>query len=123
MCIQCTRRQWLAGTGVLLLAGLAGCDGKDSVADTVNIAAAPLTSEAECALCGMRIAGFPGPKAQAIVTVGQQRRTLFFCSTRDFLAFFLQPENRSSQTTLYVQDMTSVDWDRPEPAPWISARE
>ncbi|MBO3274401.1 nitrous oxide reductase accessory protein NosL [Pseudomonas schmalbachii] len=123
MCIRCSRRQWLAGAGVLVLAGLVGCDGNAPVGVQAGAAPAVLDADAECAVCGMRVRGFPGPKAQAIALVGQQRRSLFFCSTRDFFAFVQQPENRQAQAALYVQDMTGADWNRPETAPWIPAHD
>ncbi|MNN01428.1 NosL [compost metagenome] len=123
MCIRCSRRRWLAGAGVLVLAGLVGCDGDTSVGAVSALAPAVLDAEAECAVCGMRVRGFPGPKAQTIMQVGQQRRPLFFCSTRDFFAFVQQLENRHSQAAMYVQDMTGADWSRPETAPWIPAHD
>lgn len=64
-----------------------------------------------CAVCGMYIFGSPGPRAEAYVE--GRRLPLKFDSTRDFLAYVLQPENQSILQHLFVQDTAVIDWNHP----------
>ena len=75
----------------------------------------------ECHVCGMAISNFPGPKGQAFTEREQNIRK--FCSTKDMLAWFLQPENENRDHTLYVHDMAQTQWEHPEDAHLIDARE
>ena len=73
----------------------------------------------ECHVCGMEIAGFPGPKAQAFVLHHEQ--PFRFCSTRDFFSWLLQPETASIVRAAFVQDMTHQDWNTPRAARYVAA--
>ena len=66
------------------------------------------------ASCGMYIEGSPGPRGEAYVQ-GQQT-PLKFGSTRDFLAYILQPENKLTLQHLFVQDSARIDWNHPSNA-------
>ena len=74
----------------------------------------------ECHVCGMIVNEFPGPKGEAIETENAAVRK--FCSTRDLFAWWLQPENRYLNATLYVHDMARSDWQRPDDRHLIDAR-
>lgn len=118
-----TRRQWLIGAGVFVAAGIIGCERKETTGAAVTATPVALDTEAECAVCGMRVAGFPGPKAQLHLHIGNQSKTLFFCSTRDFFAFVRQPEQSGRDHPAFVHDMSSTPWDQADSAPWVDARQ
>ena len=81
-----TRRKFIIVVGGVTLAGLAGCGGEEEV--TVACEPRPFRDDDECAVCGMYIAHYPGPKAQACLRDG---RLLTFCSTSDMFVWLLQP--------------------------------
>lgn len=99
---------------------LAGCSGGEQQTrekpDAVHF-----ESGDECHVCGMIISGFPGPKGQAFTEREQSVRK--FCSTRDMFAWFLQPENKTRDHTLYVHNMAQTDWETPDDTHLIDARE
>jgi copper chaperone NosL len=103
----------------LVLMLLSAC--QDST--TSNAQALPpvhIESDDECHLCGMSIKPFPGPKGEALGGDSSQVRK--FCSTRDLLAWALQPEQIRQGLTLYVHDMSQTDWKSPEDTAFIDAR-
>lgn len=118
-----TRRQWLIGAGILAAGSLLGCERNESATEIGSLAPVSLDRDAECAVCGMRVAGFPGPKAQLQMTIGKRSRTLFFCSTRDFFAYVRQPELQKRDYPAFVHDMAATPWDKADEAPWIDARQ
>ncbi|MFA9460045.1 nitrous oxide reductase accessory protein NosL [Thiohalorhabdus methylotrophus] len=80
---------------------------------------------AACAVCGMTVVDYPGPKAQLFLKGKSEPR--HFCSTRDFFAYLLEGDSPRAHRirALYVNDMGVTPWDRPnktDPA-WIPARE
>src|SRR5690554_2040274 len=83
-----TRRKFIIVVGGVTLAGLAGCGGEEEV--TVACEPRPFRDDDECAVCGMYIAHYPGPKAQACLRDG---RLLTFCSTSDMFVWLLQPDS------------------------------
>ncbi|EAR08085.1 nitrous oxide reductase accessory protein NosL [Reinekea blandensis] len=91
--------------------------------DTPNtvIEAATIERSDQCHLCGMMIAGFPGPKGE-LVTKGATEVSKF-CSTRDLFAFYLQPENQHRVIQLYVHDMSRSPWASPDDDHFIDARD
>lgn len=109
-------------TGILLLAfaSLVACSESEDVAvekpDPVHFESAD-----ECHVCGMVITRFPGPKGEAITERDQRVRK--FCSTREMLAWVLQPENVNRDHTLYVHDMAETSWEAPDDTALIDARE
>ncbi len=75
-----------------------------------------------CVVCGMYIGAGPGPRAEAWV---QGNKTpLKFGSTRDFFAYVLDPENKTSLQQLLVQDSARINWQRPsnEAQTFVDAR-
>lgn len=72
-----------------------------------------------CAVCGMYITHYPGPRGEAYIQ--GQKVPLKFGSTRDFFAYVLQPQHKPMLETLYVQDMAATSWKHPE-GHWIDAR-
>ncbi len=112
-----TRRHFLLGLGAFTLAGLLGC-GEDK--PKIAFAPVPLKPEDECAVCGMNVLGFPGPKAEAWLEGAA--RPLTFCSTRDFFAYVLQPEAGAVLRALYVHDVGGTGWDAPADSAFVDAR-
>lgn len=99
----------------LLLLG--GCDPAAEAPETV--APVPFHETDECHVCGMVITDFPGPKGQALES-GQVRK---FCSVAEMLGWWLQPENQAQNARLYVHDMSQGEWNAPDDARLIDARE
>lgn len=87
---------------------------------TANHPPVPFESGDECHLCGMAILGFPGPKGAAYA--GRPASIVKFCSTRDLISWYLQPENRPNTHSIYVHDMARTDWQHPDDRHLIDAR-
>jgi copper chaperone NosL len=102
----------LAG-GVALLTLLAAC----SHAIPQAVALEPGTDTA-CALDGMLLKDFPGPKAQIHYAEGKPD---FFCDLMELFSAVLAPEQKRPVAALFVQDMGKTDWDHPS-ANWIDAK-
>lgn len=77
-----------------------------------------MNKETACALDGMLLLDFPGPKAQIHYAQGPAD---FFCDTVEMFSIYLRPEQQKRVTALYVQDMGRADWDHPI-ADWIDAK-
>ncbi len=118
--------QWIKNRGfrpgalflALLLAALTAC----SEAPEEQTPATPVAFESgdECHVCGMIIQEFPGPKGQAVeARSGAVRK---FCSTRDMLSWWLEPENQNLRASLFVHDMARSDWQHPDDRHLIDAR-
>lgn len=114
-------RNWTMSSILLSLALLLLSACQDST--TSNAQALPpvhIESDDECHLCGMTVKPFPGPKGEALDGGSSEVRK--FCSTRDLLAWALQPEQINQGLTLYVHDMSQTDWKHPEDTAFIDAR-
>lgn len=74
-----------------------------------------------CPVCGMAILGWPGPKGQLFLTDAAD--PLFFDNTIDLMEYVLHPDHQARVGKVYVQDMSLADWDQPDVAPWIDARQ
>lgn len=112
--------KFLSAFMVMLGILLAGCSGE---AEKVAEKPAPVHMEDgdECHVCGMAITRFPGPKGEAIT---EKEQTVHkFCSTRDMMAWVLQPENVHRKHTLYVHDMSQSEWQSPDDTALIDARD
>lgn len=81
-------------------------------------AAQELTSGTACALDGMLLNDYPGPKAQIHYNDGT---TEFFCDTVEMFSILLRPESRRRVLAVYTQDMGQADWRQPRDH-WIDAR-
>lgn len=104
----CSLRTWLA-IFTLLLLGACGNNQKSAPQLAVDI-----TPEDTCAVCGMYVYGSPGPRAEAYIQ--GRKLPLKFDSTRDFLAFVLQPENKRILQHTFVQETANLDWQHPSNA-------
>ncbi len=115
--IRAPRR--VAGTHVALmlalLPALAGCGAQDAAPATPI----EFTQGTSCALDGMLLADYPGPKAQ-IHYAGRDEPD-FFCDTVEMFSIHLRPEQARAVRAMYVQDMGKAAWDEPR-GHWIDAR-
>lgn len=102
---------------LLLSLGLSACGPEESKPPQQPV---KFESGDECHLCGMAIMGFPGPKGEAYV--GRPGRVVKFCSTRDLISWYLQPENRPNTQALFVHDMARSDWQHPDDRHLIDGR-
>lgn len=112
-----TRRKFIIVVGGVTLAGLVGCSGEEEQA-AVTCEPRPFRDDDECAVCGMFVAGFAGPKAQACL---QDGRLLAFCSTSDLFVWLLQPDSAPQLRQAYVHDMGVTDWEQPSDDAFIPA--
>ena len=107
----------VAHTAVLLLAaGLLAACGQNS---TSTVTPKEIAQDTYCALDGMLLADYPGPKAQ--IHYAGQPEPEFFCDTSEMFSLLLKPEQARKVTVAYVQDMDKADWAAPKGA-WIDAR-
>lgn len=72
-----------------------------------------------CALDGMLLADYPGPKAQ--IHYAGRAEPDFFCDTVEMFSIYLKPEQARAVKALFVQDMGKADWNEPR-GHWIDAR-
>ncbi len=112
----CTnRRRFLLAVGAATV--LAACgrptDGSGATA------AVEIDRGTSCALDGMLLADYPGPKAQIHYT-GRPEPD-FFCDTVEMFHVHLNPEIIQPVQAIFVQDMGKADWDEPR-GHWIDAR-
>lgn len=110
-------KQWLylaAFSGAVF--SLSGCHSSN----TQNaVAPQEITRDSACALDGMLLADYPGPKAQ-IVYEGQAKGE-FFCDTVEMFSLYLKPEQARGVKALYVQDMGQAKWEEPR-GHWVDAK-
>lgn len=71
-----------------------------------------------CALDGMVLKDYPGPKAQIHFAEGSPE---FFCDLMELFATLLAPEQKRPVAGMFVQDMGKADWTQPE-GHWIDAK-
>jgi copper chaperone NosL len=71
-----------------------------------------------CALDGMSIKDYPGPKAQIVFKGGHID---FFCSLDELFEVLFGEDGQHGVAASYVQDMGKADWNRPH-GHWIDAR-
>ena len=105
------RRSALAALATL---ALAAC-----TYSATNLPAIDPSDEAACALDGMLLRDFPGPKAQVRFADG---KTSYFCDVKELLGEMLAPEQRRATSAFYVQDMGSTNWQQPQ-GHWIGAHD
>jgi len=79
-----------------------------------SLAAGEPGDDAVCALDGMSIKDYPGPKAQIVL---QDGRIDFFCTLAEL---FEGGDGARAAGASYVQDMGQADWDKPR-GHWIAA--
>ena len=78
-----------------------------------------LSREANGYYCLMTVVNHSGPKGQIILSDKQE--ALWFTSVRDTIAFTLSPEEPKNIAAIYVNDMSTADWDNPGADNWIEA--
>jgi len=76
------------------------------------------TQATTCALDGMVLADYPGPKGQIQYDTGPPD---FYCDTVEMLAMLLRPEQKKRVAAAYTQDMAKANWMEPR-GHWIDAR-
>lgn len=116
-----TRRRWLCRCGAALAAfgtlGMVACS-RDG-AETGTATAADFGADASCALDGMLLAEYAGPKGQLLVA--GQPQPEWYCDTLELLNVLLNPEQVRKLRGAWVQDMGRADWERPL-GHWVDAR-
>lgn len=111
------RRFLIAGVAAGLLAA---CGSGKQGAGSGTVTPLEIDRATSCALDGMLLADYPGPKAQ-VHYVGTAA-PVYFCDTVELFAALLRPEQVRAVAAAYVQDMGRTDWDRPR-GQWIDARQ
>jgi len=96
---------------------LSACKQDDKPALTASPAA--ISGEDECALDGMIVANYPGPKAQ--IQYRQKGRRDFFCETKELFHVYIEPGMEAKVAALYVQNTALIDWEKPVNS-WIEAK-
>lgn len=77
------------------------------------------TLETVCALDGMALQDFPGPKAQVHYSEGKPD---YYCDLMELFGILLAPEHKRKVSAVYVQDMGKAEWARPT-GRWIAAKD
>jgi copper chaperone NosL len=98
---------------LLTIVLMAGCSERVKTVEPQEI-----TDETTCALDGMLLTNYPGPKAQIHY---EQGASDFFCDTVEMFAIYLRPEQQKHITALFTQDMAQADWTQPR-GHWIDAK-
>lgn len=99
---------------ILLLAILtAGCSKEAGVSQP-----AEMDRATSCALDGMILMDYPGPKAQIHY---DNNEVDFFCDTMEMFSIYLRPEQKKRVKAIYTQDMGKTPWDQPT-GNWIDAK-
>lgn len=111
-----SRRNVLLGLGLLSIQGLLAACSRNA-----SIARAPVDFDAAatCALDGMLLGDYPGPKAQ--IFFGDDVRPVWYCDTVEMFSTLLRPEQVRAVSAVYTQDMALADWDLPR-GHWFDAR-
>ena len=86
--------------------------------EQVATQALEVRDDTACALDGMLLAEFPGPKGQILYDQGPPD---FFCDTVELVSTMLAPEQRKRVVAVYTQDMADTSWDKPQ-GHWIDAK-
>ncbi|MCG3200797.1 MAG: Copper-binding lipoprotein NosL [Gammaproteobacteria bacterium] len=73
--------------------------------------------ETACALDGMLLRDYPGPKAQLQYAESEPE---FYCDTVEMFSMLLRPEQARRVVAAYTQDMARADWNEPR-GQWIDA--
>ena len=83
-----------------------------------TVAPQDITRETVCALDGMLLADYPGPKGQIQYDHGPPD---FFCDTMEMISIYLRPEQQKRAIAVFTQDMGRADWSEPR-GHWIDAK-
>jgi copper chaperone NosL len=83
-----------------------------------SLVAGEPSDDAACALDGMSLKDYPGPKAQIVFKDG---RIDYFCSLSELFEVLFGEDGQRGIGASYVQDMGKADWNKPR-GHWIEAR-
>lgn len=98
----------IIGTSLLI-----GCSKKEQSTTAIEI-----DRTTSCALDGMILMDYPGPKAQIHYDSGEPD---FFCDTMEMFSIYLRPEQKKHIKALFTQDMGKTPWEHPADN-WIDAK-
>ncbi|CAM5374071.1 nitrous oxide reductase accessory protein NosL [Thauera mechernichensis] len=112
---QSRRRFLMAAAG----AGLLAACGSGSEGGTGNLVPLEIDLNSSCALDGMLLADYPGPKVQ--MHYAGRAEPDWFCDTIEMFSIYLNPEQARVVRAIFVQDMGKADWDSPK-GHWIDAK-
>ena len=113
--IKLSRRRCLACASLPLFSALLpGCAPSEGPATAQDFG-----DGTACALDGMLLAEYPGPKAQ--IHYQGEDKPQFLCDPVEMFSLLLRPEQVKKVRAVYVQYMEKTDWERPRGA-WIDAR-
>lgn len=118
---MCTHHRCLSRRRFLLAAaasGLLAACGQGEGGKTA-VVALEIGSGTSCALDGMLLADYPGPKAQ--IHYRDVAEPDWFCDTIEMFSIYLNPEQARAVSAIFVQDMGKADWDKPV-GHWIDAK-
>jgi copper chaperone NosL len=104
---------------VLLTTGLLTACSDPQGAGDAAVKPVEITTATACALDGMLLADYPGPKAQ--IHFAGRPAPDFFCDTTEMFNIWHNPEQATRIAAIYVQDMGGTDWDKPQ-GHWINAK-
>lgn len=105
---------------LLLLAMVFACSPEGEVQHDHGAAGINIADTTECALDGMILANYPGPKAQIHYRGGKE--TDFFCETKEMFYVYLEPGRKAEITGLFVQETAGIKWEKPEDN-WLPAKD
>ena len=110
--------RWLMIAGLLSMLSVAGCDKNAPKSDV--FAPVSIQKHDRCALCGMTILNYDGPKAE--VYIKDIKEPILFCSGRDAFFFALQPENTRRLKAFFIHDIAKTDFDVPSDQFFMDAK-
>jgi copper chaperone NosL len=105
---------FLAAMSAMLATGCSNNDSQQRSYEPIEI-----TAGTSCALDGMLLSDYPGPKAQ--IHYADQQTPDFFCDTLEVLNTLLVGEQVRPIRAVYVQDMGKADWEEPK-GHWVDAK-
>ena len=111
-----TRRRCLGCFTAPLFSALLGACAREET----SAAAQDFDAASTCALDGMLLAEYAGPKAQ--IHYQGEAQPQFLCDPVEMFSLLLRPEQVKAVRAAYVQDMASTPWEAPRGA-WTDARQ
>lgn len=109
------KREFAIYAVFLLVAAFFGCEKKA----VETILPVEITEKTECALDGMLLSEYSGPKAQ--IHYRGNKGPDFFCETEELFKVYLEPGIKAEVAAIYVQDAAAIDWAKPFDS-WIDAK-
>lgn len=110
-----TRRTHSVFTSVILCTTLLGGCAQEQAPPKPQ----EFTRDTTCALDGMLLADYPGPKGQIRYADGTSE---YFCDPMEMISILLRPEQSRQVAAAYTQDMGQTDWKAPR-GHWIEAKQ